>query len=130
MFSIKSAILSIHRGEFGSLHGAFLFPPTNEVWGKVIFSQSCVIPSVHGVGGGGLHPSRGSASRGLCLPTGVRVCIQGMLGRPPSRDTTGYGQQVGSTHPTRMYSYYWPKQSFGQGNVFTCVCDSVHRGST
>ena len=24
--------------------------------------------------------------------------------------------------------YYRPKRSFGQGNVFTCVCDSVNRG--
>ena len=24
--------------------------------------------------------------------------------------------------------YYRPKRSFGQGYVFTCVCDSVHRG--
>ena len=45
-----------------------------KVWGKVTFSQACVIPSVHGEGGG-LHPGGcldpgvpnpgGSASRGL-----------------------------------------------------------------
>ena len=29
-----------------------------------------------------------------------------------------------------MYSVYiyWPKQSFGQGNIFRSVCHSVHRG--
>ena len=25
-------------------------------------------------------------------------------------------------------NYYRPKRSFGQGNIFTTVCDSVHRG--
>ena len=77
-------------------------PPANKVWGKVIFSQACVIPSVHRVrgvvvGGWGFnwgerkHPG-GSASRsGRDLHPGVGgVCIQGWegsasrgLGRPP-----------------------------------------------
>ena len=26
--------------------------------------------------------------------------------------------------------YYWPKRSFGQGNIFTRVCHSVHRGGS
>ena len=30
-----------------------ILPPANDVWGKVIFSQACVIPSVH-KGEGGL----------------------------------------------------------------------------
>ena len=25
---------------------------------------------------------------------------------PPPLDTTGYGQQAGGTHPTRMHSYF------------------------
>ena len=37
-------------------------PPANEVWGKVIFSQACVIPSAHGegvcIGGQTPHPHR------------------------------------------------------------------------
>ena len=37
-------------------------PPANEVWGKVIFSQACVSPSVHG--------GRGLASRGVCIGGG------------------------------------------------------------
>ena len=36
--------------------------------------------------------------------------------------------QAGGTYPTGMLSRYWPKRSFGQGNVFTRVCHSVHRG--
>ena len=56
-----------------------LLPPANEVWGKVTFSQACVIPSVRGWGVGvGLpacitgHMTRefasgGSASRGVCI---------------------------------------------------------------
>ena len=61
---------------------------------KVMFSQVCVIPSVHGVGGwlpsmhweGGLHPGRG-------------------WGRPyhPPRYME-YGQRAGGTHPTGMHS--------------------------
>ena len=27
-----------------------------------------------------------------------------------------------------VLNYYRPKRSFGQGNIFTGVCDSVHRG--
>ena len=53
-----------------------------KVWGKVTFSQACVIPSVHGEGGG-LHPEGVSGSRGS---ESRRVCLQGVggLGRPPS----------------------------------------------
>ena len=52
-------------------------------WGKVIFSQACVIPSVHGSHDQG----RGSTSRETLHLGGV--CIQGL-----GRDTTGYGQWV------------------------------------
>ena len=31
---------------------SLFLPPSNEVWGKVIFSQACVKNSVHGEGGG------------------------------------------------------------------------------
>ena len=41
---------------YASYWNAFLLPSANEVWGKVIFSQACVIPSVHG-GRGGWLPS-------------------------------------------------------------------------
>ena len=27
-----------------------------------------------------------------------------------------------------VINFYLPKRSFGQGNAFTCVCDSVNRG--
>ena len=49
-----------------------------------IFTSVC-----HSVYKGGLHPGEG-------------VCIQG-VGQTPS-STTGYGQQTGGTHPTRMHS--------------------------
>ena len=40
-----------------------LLPSANEVWGKVIFSQTCVIPSV--LREGGLHPREGVHPGGL-----------------------------------------------------------------
>ena len=39
-----------------------------------------------------------------------------------------YSKWVVCTHPTGMHSCYQLQQSCGQGNVFTAVCDSVHRG--
>ena len=107
MYSLCSEKNGINQGS--------LLPPGNEVWGKVMFSQASVIPSarkgwlpsIHhrshdqgGLhpGGGGMPPggsaSRGSASRGVgqTLPT------------RDTWDTTGYGQQVGGTHPTGMHS--------------------------
>ena len=32
-------------------------PSANEVWGKVVFSQACVIPFIHGGGGGAGFPA-------------------------------------------------------------------------
>ena len=44
-------------------------------------------------------------------------------GRPPGTVHAGrYGQQVGGTHPTGMQSYYHLQTKFGQGNIFTRVC--------
>ena len=91
-----------------------------------------VCHSVHRGGGGlhlegsasreGLHPGEGSASRGgVCIrgrglhpgegsASGEEVCIQGRglhpagLARTPPSDTMGYGQRVGSTHPTGIHS--------------------------
>ena len=84
-----------------------LLPPANEVWGKVIFSQACVILFTRGGVGfpacitghnwEGLHPGRESASRGVCLK-GVGQ------NPPPQLNTVGYGQQAGGTHPTGMHS--------------------------
>ena len=33
------------------------------------------------------------------------------------------------THTHAKHANYWPQQSCGQGNIFTPVCHSVHRGS-
>ena len=47
---------------------------------------------------------------------------------PPYPGTHPHGYQVGSTHPTVMVFLLLPAMKLGQGYVFTCVCDSVHRG--
>ena len=57
-------------------------PPANEVWGKVIFSQACVIPSDHGGGG--------------------RVCIWEGVGQTPPR--IGY---YGIRSTSGWYASYW-----------------------
>ena len=57
-----------------------LLPPANKVWGKLIFSQACVIPSVlssvHGKGAGrcvgfpaGItgHMTGGAGGEGVCI---------------------------------------------------------------
>ena len=81
------------------LHGKFwrlkFLPPSNEVSGKVMFSQASVI----------LSTGEGSASRGVCIQE---------VGRPPSppSDTTGYGQRTGGAHPTWMHSCF--------SNILTC----------
>ena len=51
-----------------------------------------------------LHPG-GSTSRGGLHPGGLHpgIYIGGELDRLP-QDTTGYGQQSGSMHPTGMHS--------------------------
>ena len=75
-----------------------------------MFSQTCVIPSVHrGVCPGDLH-LRGSAFRRGLHPGGMHpggVCMGGGLGRPSTQsDTMGYGQRAGGMHPTGMHSCY------------------------
>ena len=86
-----------------------LLSPAIVVCGKVMFSQVCVKNSVQ---------------------EGTGVSAQRNAGiQPPS--TTEYIQQVGRTHPIGMYScYYRPQRSCGQGNIFTPVCHSVHRGGS
>ena len=98
-------------------HLRFL-PPANDVWGKVIFSQVCLIPSVHGGGvciqgvciQGGLHlrglhlggsASRGSASGGSASGGSASsgVCIWG-VGRTP----LGY---YGIQSTSGLYASYW-----------------------
>ena len=91
---------------FYSFHTYFhtlphFLPPENEVWGKVIFSQAYINPSVHkgwgvpmggglhpgGLHTGGLHPEEGSTSIG-------GVCIKGFCtpgeGQTPPSDTMRY----------------------------------------
>ena len=42
-------------GRYASYWNAFLLPPANEVWGKVIFSEACVKNSVQGGGSASVH---------------------------------------------------------------------------
>ena len=82
-------------------------PPINEVWGKVIFSQAYVIPSVHK---GVCIQGVGSASRGVCILVGGGGLHPGGLhpgGRrtpPTPSHTMEYGQWTGSKHPTEKNS--------------------------
>ena len=60
-------------------------------------------------------------SEGRHVWQGRRVLQGGRCGRETATAADG-------TRPTRIHSCYRPKRSFGQGNIFTRVCDSVHRG--
>ena len=72
-----------------------LLPPTNEVWGKVIFSVACVKNSVHRGGvPGQVHPQAGTPSPGRYTPS------------PRAVHAGKYGQQAGGTHPTGMHSCF------------------------
>ena len=55
-----------------------LLPPANEVWDKVMFLDLSLFTGVC-LRGGGLHPGRGGST------ARARVCIPGVLGRPPTR---------------------------------------------
>ena len=62
----------------------------------LIITHGGLLPGGLHPGGGGLHP--GDSHQGL-----------GGIGQTPARDTwdtTGYGQQAGSTHPTGMHSCF------------------------
>ena len=70
-------------------------PPTNEVWGKVIFSVACIKNSVHrgvsaSVHTGIPHPPEQTPPPDQAPPSAVHA------GR--------YGQQAGGMHPTGMQS--------------------------
>ena len=58
--------------------------PANKVWDNIIFSETCVIPSVHRRG---LPPGESAQSPLL-----------------PLSGTTAYSRRAGGTHPTRMHS--------------------------
>ena len=76
-------------GWYASYCNAFLLPPANEVWGKVIFSQACVKNFVHrgGAWSGGAAWSRGGAwFRGV---PGSRGCL--VLGAVPGPGGPGPG---------------------------------------
>ena len=70
-----------------------LLPPTNEVWGKVIFSEACVKNSVHrgGVWSGGVPDPKGDALSGWGGLVLGGVCVATV---------------AGGMHPTGMYSCF------------------------
>ena len=88
----------------------FLLPPANEVWGKVICLQACVLPQW----GGGAWSQGGAWSRGVhgsgrCLlpggwgcmvPGGLLLVGGGCLVETPPPTATA----AGGTHPTGMHS--------------------------
>ena len=94
------------RGRWRSVSTRHIMTATNEVWGKVIFSEQCVKNSVHGGegcllrGGGGVCSHGGSAPRGVGL-LGGGCLLQGVcVVETPSVTAT----VVGGTHPTGMHS--------------------------
>ena len=66
-----------------SARSTTIFTARNEVWGKVIFSQACVILFT---GGGG----------------GLRAWAPGTRHPPGVQHTGRYGQRAGGMHPTGM----------------------------
>ena len=118
--------------------------PANEVWGKVIFSQACVIPSVHWGKGGWLsrmHPPEGICIRGGLPPGevcrfrgGVGVGLHRGRGVPASRRGEGSAasRTAGQTpsppiHGIRStsgrYASYW------NAFFFNCICALYMRQS-
>ena len=102
-------------GQYASYWNAFLLPPSNEVWGKVmllhlsvtLFTGVCPIACWD-------TPPRHTSPRQI--PPGQTPSLWAdnpPLGRQPPPpwqtsphppNTTGYGQQAGGTHPTGMHS--------------------------
>ena len=84
-------------GQYTSYWNAFLLPPTNKVWSKVIFSEACVKNSVHGGEYLGRYPL------GRYTPRQVHPPVTRYT--PRAVHAGRYGQQAGGTHPTGMHSY-------------------------
>ena len=80
-----------------------LLPPANDVWGKVMFLHLSVILFT----GGGVYPSMqwGRHPLGRHPPRQTPPQADTLApGQTPPSNTTGYGQQVGGTHPTGMHT--------------------------
>ena len=87
-----------------------LYRPQTKLWEGNVFTPVC--RSFCSQGGLPHIPGRYPPGR---HPSGQTPPVQCML---------GYGQQAGSTHPTRMHSCYHPQTKF----LHASVSHSVHRG--
>ena len=100
--------VSVQYEHYTTLYNPFL-PPADEVWGKVMFLHlSVILFTGEGVGFPIMHHRPHDKGQGVCIQGGS-ACMRGVyiwgVGEiPPRSDTTGYGQQVGGTHTTGMYS--------------------------
>ena len=118
-----------------------MFPsllPANDVWGKVMFSLVFVYPrgslpaciTGHMTRGSVQPPCRQTWVGGL--PNPITRCRPPMDADPPLGYrpypwmqnspwyTTGYGQQAGGMHPTRMHSctvYHFRKEIYAKSNL-------------
>ena len=108
------SLFAVHPVETKMKHSRFVCHRLQTKFSKVMFSQASVILPGGGEGvlhRGVLHPGEfciqgGSASGGVYIWGGV--CMGGGAAgggqTSPPLDTTGYGQRVGSMHPTGMHS--------------------------
>ena len=119
-------------GQYASYWNAFLLPPANEVWGKVIFSVACVKNSVHGgvclsacwdatppleqTRPWSRHPLTSHPLDQEQTPPQSRLPQDQA---PPCAVHAGRcGQQAGSMHPTGMHSCFKIHLHFSKENFF------------
>ena len=109
--------------------------------GNVMFSEAFVSRSVHRVGFPACitgHMTGGSASGGSVSRRGVCIQEGGLhpAGSTSRRGSASSGVCIQEVHPRDLHlGDLQPggfltarKRSLGQGNIFTCVCHSVHGG--
>ena len=96
-------------------------PPATKLGQGYIFTGMC--DSVHRGGSASVHAGIPPTPRSRHLPQSKHPPKQ-----TPLPHAGRYRQCTGGMHPTGMQSCYRPQQSCGQGNIFTPVCHSVHRG--
>ena len=94
-----------------------MFTSRNSSCGKVMFSQACIIPSVHGVGlakGGGTCVAKGS-----CVVKGG--CGKGGASMAGGMRAGEMATEVDGTHPTGMHSCSFRRSPPCNGQEITCI---------